>query len=523
MTERTNTILNSNQPPFWKTGSLVFIGIAAAMAGLISPINGITFDILLIFSLSLTAMIALIALAAKNTNETGGFALLTVMATTLQVALATSVAKHLLIQQTLGSIVNMTEQLITANRYINMASIYIAVAALLITLETMRKKIIKLRSHRNQLEEYITPIREIGIKGMTESNYISDEHAHRLQQSISKEKLFHYKNTRAAIFIASCALFESIVTASIIFNNITDNTIVSMAIGSACILYLSAFVSVVSCSHLAGKNTPIEIVADQQSHQTQSEPIEVICSDSLKPEEIIDTSFADDEPVIIEQSPAQIKVTPQANAAEQPAEIIDETTDDDSSQPAPYLWTWKIGIAQKAVDMFEQHSKDGNKIFLMAADNIRDLPVTAAIDIAMKTVKKRMRCLLVDFDFVHNLASKVFNAKSPSGCGMISHTCIENLHMFSAGKLSVNNITEFKNTMTNLIDKYDVVLIYAPALKGLATKQKIASCIDSAMLFGSEDSANCDAMSKFGRILRKLDTNIIEPTLNNHSTASANA
>lgn len=510
----TATKTNDTQPNikpgfFWNTGSLIFTGISAVLVGFIVPVSAAAFDVLLIFSVTLTATLALISVLAKNTFETSGFSISAVLTSALQIALAASVAEHLFMHRPVGNIVYFAERVITSNRYVNMASIYVAVALFLTTLEIMRKKIVLLINNRTRLEDYISPIRRIGIEGMSEKNLISDLEAEKLFAAVSAEKLFHRKNTKAAFFILSCALFESLVAASIIFNNITDNAVVSMAIGSASILYISAFVSLLSCAHLSGKNAPIEISSDTASPRSRTEHIEIICDRSDEPEDIIDASFVS-EPVCADIA--------HRTDADIPDTVLEPTSGDDLPlQPAtggPEFWTCKSGTSETAHKTILKGVSEGKKIILMASSDIRDLPVTVAVDTAMKTVRTYGKCLLVDFDFVHNSASKVFGLTAPFASGMVTCTCISGLHLFSAGRANINNISAFNNTMSHCSDRYDAVLIYAPAVTGLATMRQLAACIDGAMLFSPCGRTSSDSTLKFYETLKDNGVSILNPDKN---------
>ena len=479
----------------WKNGSLVLTAAAAAIFGLILPLSGITFDVLLIFCLSLTAAIVLIAIAAKNTSETAGFPQLVVMTTAFQVCLSIAAVKLMMSDGEPGYIVNRLGGLVTSGGYIKIASISLSVAVPLMTFISMRKKEQTLKRTSIELIEYVSPMREIGIKGMEETAYISGDYARQLHDMVDKEKWFHFKTSRSAAFVLYCSEFELLVILIAVMMVLAGRIASPIAFTASGMLYLSALVTMLSCGKLAKKNVPMEIDADVCGGIRTPEPVEVVR------EEIIDEDHIEDN--IIEHK-----------------HVIEEITSKDRVIESGFvsdhrIWTWKVNTPNKALESVIECVDNGDKFFLMASDSIKDMPVTAAVNTAMKIAKNVGKCLLVDFDFVHRSISKIFGASAcPSG-RISEQTGIGNLHVWSAADSSTNNVSEFKDAMAYISERYEAVLIYAPAIKGLATKQQIATCVDCAMLFADAENSNIDSMVKFEEILNANNTRVLDAGGNN--------
>ncbi len=85
-----------------------FLIIAAAtglIGGLLFPLSGYIYDIVIVFCLCLTAVTLLITVRAKNASDASGFGVLIVTAGTLHMAMSTALAKLILMRDDAGFIV----------------------------------------------------------------------------------------------------------------------------------------------------------------------------------------------------------------------------------------------------------------------------------------------------------------------------------------------------------------------------------------------------------------------------------
>ena len=499
MTSNNRSQLNSPTGNIWQHKSLIASALSAIMIGLLLPLSGIVFDISVIFSLSLTAAILLIAVIAKNNGETAGFPSFVLIATLLQIALITAAVKLLFANGNTGSIAQLFDKTATLDKSIQAAGFLTLSLVSLSFLHIIYKKTKTVNAISVESISYIAPLKRVGIETLADNDFIDQNQVNELNTKVGQEIQFHFKTATTANFIIWCAIFE--FSALTVGAFATKNHVMASAlIGTAG--QALALVSIAACMSLAKKNVQIPVETNTKTEKGRSKKIEVICND-VTYNDVDDTIYT---------NPAEADINEHMIETAFISQSSDESfiVENDSRLP---LWQWdKEHSAEMISELIESACSGEQKTILMTSETIRDLPVTAPVEIGMKTAKKGLKCLLVDFDFVHNSISKTFGAAGSGQTGQPFETCIENLHIWSAADSSKNNVYEFKNSVKKFGYKYDSILIYAPAIKGRATKKHIATCVNKAMLFGNEKISANDALMRFEEILKSHDTKIIAPS-----------
>ena len=235
---------------------------------------------------------------------------------------------------------------------------------------------------------------------------------------------------------------------------------------------------------LSQKTAPLEVETEKSDTNNKVKKIEVI----------------DDQHETIEGQLDNITILPCKKIID--TEFIDTLY-------SRFAWTWGDADTYRAIsDLIENIHNNHKRTILFASQSIKYLPVTALVNVAMKTARKGLRCLLVDFDFTHHSLSKTFGAV---GAGKPVDTCIKNLKIWSPRETQTNYIQEFKNSINQFKEQFDTILIYAPAITGRATQQQIATCIDTAMLFDGGKTTEKTSLSKLYEILKSNDVELILP------------
>ena len=99
------------------------------------------------------------------------------------------------------------------------------------------------------------------------------------------------------------------------------------------------------------------------------------------------------------------------------------------------------------------------KIVLLAANNISELPVTVAVNTAIRILKQNSSCLLVDTDNNRNALSRVFEIEPDKIQQNPIKTCIDGLSVHT-----ITNLSENLKTLVEFSNEYDRIIIYAPNL-----------------------------------------------------------
>jgi len=135
---------------------------------------------------------------------------------------------------------------------------------------------------------------------------------------------------------------------------------------------------------------------------------------------------------------------------------------------------------------------------LMGAQKASELPVTAAVNLAVGLARKGRQCLLVDTDCQRNTIAKVFDVESggslkPCADNSAIPTCIKGLCVWPAsafeGGSSLVSGQELRQVVASAVSRYNHVIIYAPIMGMVSDLAELADCIDAAVLFGQENDS----------------------------------
>ncbi len=160
------------------------------------------------------------------------------------------------------------------------------------------------------------------------------------------------------------------------------------------------------------------------------------------------------------------------------------------------------------------------KTTLMAAESVKELPVTIPVNIAVHLAQRNQKCLLIDLDLKRGVISKVFDIDSGDGSNRVRGeaiaTCINNLWVWAASNFNKGDgeteVTNIKDVIARLESRYERLVVYAPNIKLLADRCRIADCVGAAILFGSKSKIEGSSISDFHKLLKSSGCEILKPT-----------
>ncbi len=556
------------QTQLMRTRTLLIAGVATITAGLLLPLSDRIFDVLLIFSLSLTIAVLIITFSARRAVEVSGFPLLIVLAAMLRMALSVAGSKLILSQGSAGTIIGFFGGIFVRDNFV---FTILALGVLTVVIFGTISKAAKSISHTT--EEFvadIVPARQISIDNDLNTGLIDHSQAIRLRDGIARETGFFVAMTGAAKFILCAAVIElmivvvdivaSIATAQgppaaaqmsagySLYEGLQNGHLkIHATLGAGMITQISALLAAMACKYLVRK-TYVPCAANGQFGRGKAtERVKVVSSEVPSPP-------------AAESQYGNAVVAIQAQATAEDLGWLDgsqcmENGKDDFSQtvpsstkalrhdlltseiecvfePSPYLW--------KAADdgdyygtiteLIESKSGDDAKTILMAAESAKELPVTVPVNIAIRLARKGQRCLLIDFDLKRDAISSVFDINPKGADDAVyreavtteSPTGINNLWVWSASRLTNTDKdsenhepVNIKKALASLENRYDRVVVYAPDMGRLADLDGIAACVQAAMLFGAEselvDEVESCHMSDFYELLNSCGCKILQP------------
>lgn len=498
-------------------------GALAVLAGLIVSLPGKAIDVLLVFNLSLTAALVVIALSAKRPAELGGFALLVIFTTLMRLAAGAAVSRAILLQGWAGAIVSTTGGLLVGTGRVRPGVVlFLAAAAIIFGLVWKLAQGIRKSALRFVTE--IMPVRKLGVETDLNAGLIDNLQGQELNEKINCQGRFFAAMTGAGRFI----FFDAVITLILISVNITaglalacmDVPIGSMpgqvyaglAVGAGLIAQLPGLVVALASRSLLNKQF-FKIGADGGTGQAEG-PLSVKVVSSEQAGRQMQTTAAGNAPrfcEILEQKKTHVEKDADFEPLQddQPRENKPDTAKKSAQRDNFY-----DGLAEQ----IEAVGSEKAGTILLAASTTAQLGVTTAVNIAARVARKEQRCLLVDTDAKRNAVAKVFElgGESPAGGLKVpAKTCIDNLWVWPGENFAQHNIMTLSQKIGQLSRKFHRIIIYAPnILEASAACEQLAGCMQVAMLFDSQDSSENVSMGRLRERLKASGCEIFEPMMN---------
>ncbi len=509
---KTNSNTNGNLGIIGRGDFLFTAGACAIIVGLLFPLSGRVFDVLLIFSISLTVAVLIVTFSARRALEVSGFPLLIVLTTSLRTVLSTASVRLIFSGADSGTIIDFFGDFAIGNS--EKPAILIFAIAAIICFVVICKAVKSIRRTAAEFTCDIAPVRQIGINSDLDAGLIDENQALSLRRQITGEVGFFVAMSGAARFILCIAVIELFIaivniTASVtipaatsITSALPPRTYANLAVGSGMMIQIPALLAALSCGLLVRKSWACAVANNtlDESQHSQSKRIKIVATE-VRPG--TSTQLQHDDTISY--------VETKEKAVAKDADWLDEKSEKDNLG----MWSWKEIKERNRYDAIaklieDKSGKDAGTI-LMAAENVEELGVTVPVNIAIHLAKKGRKCLLIDLDSARNAVSKVFDIETDGpGRGEIA-ACIKNLWIWPASNLGKGDATEFKNTICDLQSRYDRLIIYAPNVKALDGCKTIADSVGSAILFGAEDRGADSAVSSLGALLISCGCEILEP------------
>ncbi|MHC4571763.1 MAG: FHIPEP family type III secretion protein [Planctomycetota bacterium] len=505
---------------------LILTGTIAVIAGLLFPLKGHILDVLLIFSLSLTAAVVIITFSARAALQVLGFPLLIVLATMLRMALSLACSKLTLSQANTGTIISVFGTILVRSNCV-LAILVFGVLTVVIfgIICKAAKGVSRIAS---EFTANIVPIKQISIDSDLNAEVIDNSQALKLRGKIAREAGFFVAMSGAAKFMLCCATIE---LAAIIVNivggmaigtvtpttaEMSVKTYATLAIGAGTITQISALLVAVASLYLVRKSLTSPAANMRISEQEFTKRIEVIARE-------VGCSQA------IESQYGNIKA--EKKVITEDLEWFDEPTAGEKEKDDVSLWSLENAKDSDYYDtiaeLIASKSADEAKTILIAAESIQELPVTIPVNIAIHLAQKGQKCLLIDLDLERDAISKVFDVDSTDHTdkvqtkAMATTTCISNLWIWPASNFGKSDrdvdVTNINDVITTLKSHYDRLIIYAPNVGMPASddRDRIASRAQAAMLFGKEpgpqDKFEGSAINDFHKLLISYGCAILKP------------
>ncbi len=501
---------------------LVFTAaVLPLLAGLLLPLSPQVLDMFWGLSLCFTMVLIIIAFSAKNSHELSSYPSLMFIAAIVRIVLAAATGRMILLNDVGCIIVESTGKLISAVSPAWVLIIIPITAIVFVTIIGRSSKKISETSLTFTLET--TPIKKIGVKNDMNMGLINTGQAEELSRRIANEERFYVNMIGISKMLwCDAAIAGLIVIVTILgqafmisLNKIgaDSQTALSHSVGLAAggaILSLvpSLFVSMAS-GFLLTKSS-MTLSKQPEGEQRNAEKIEIVSDETgeretvelLNPEFVSVMEKTEAKPIVAE---AEVKVVDfEPVGTKQEGSVV--TAPKLLEEPKQFCETgdYYSNIASK-VAMFTDNSLPT----IFAARKLEHLPVTVAINTAIKLAKKGLSCLIIDTDAKRNAVAKVFDIKSDAISDAPVATCIEKVSIATGRSLKAKNLVQLKENVKEICSGFDRVVIYAPHICSTSTFKTLSAISSNAIVFTRSGKND-----KLARLFDRSDCNlagIIEP------------
>ncbi|MHC4616152.1 MAG: FHIPEP family type III secretion protein [Planctomycetota bacterium] len=535
----------------------VFVsGTIAVLTGLLLPLPTQVLDVLLIFNLSLTAAVLIIAFSAQEALQVQSFPFLIVVVTALRLALTAACAKLALLQGNAGTIVRILAQVAVNGNLMFTVSVFSLLVAVIFGI--VCKAVKGISQAGEEFVSDVVPIRRTVVDSDLKEGVISEGQALSLRTTIAREQSFFLKMTGAAKFVLCSAVIELVIVLLSVAGSIgvavatstsaeaPANAYTTSALGAGAVTQISLLIVALASAHLVRRSLVPPAAGDRsaESQVLEAGRIKVASEEMLPPRKppqlqfesilipaegalMVESKFVDSTLAEIESAAGaditfehnQHTTSKGATPSDAPGKSCTDKTADDFS-----WWTWRQvrdnNCYESIADLIRSKSTDNIKTVFMAAQTVAELPVTIPINIALCLARKEQRCLLVDLDSERDAVARVFqiDGKGPENeRGRPGKpTCISNLSIWPAsdfGKCEKEREwSKLKDIITLAKAEYDHIIFYAPQTQSLVQPAKAANSMDAAILFGhSANEAENPSLGDLHRLVTASGCEIIRP------------
>ncbi len=472
-----------------------FIFTTAALSllgGLLAPMGAQLLDVLWVLSVCLGGAIVLIAFSAKESGELSSFPLLLVAGSWLRIVLTAASARLIFLGGTGGVIIESIGGAIGSGRtmWTMVITPVAAIAAGLVVYGATRR----IMKASLSFAFDTMPLKKISIETELNAGIIDNDKAASLKDKIASETQF-YLNMAGVTKLLRCdaavAVLVVIVTGAgqiaitaidrmSTGGGILTQTYVSLAAGVAILALGPAVLTSAAAAHLLGKSSLS--LGGGASAEQRSRTIKIVSQESGRREkvELLNPDF-------VEVGPRQAVV------------VKNKSSDENIASFEPVS---RAGKGQsKSIRCIEKYNSiedyyndiarrienlpSEQKAVLFGAGSVEELPVTVAVNVAIKISKKGRRCLLIDADAERNAIAKVFELGADQIKDRVAETCIKNLSIRSGGDLAGADIRMAKERIQTIAKGYDRVIIYAPNMNSASMGEILSGIVASAIVFES--------------------------------------
>jgi len=503
-----NPMDNAVEPrrPAWSRPEVVFITAALVLLGaLLVPFSATVLAVIWVCTFCLAGAVTIICLAAGSSSDLIGFVPLASSAILLRLAALAAASRRITQQDPPDPLSNATGLFLAQNWPLGAILVCLLLAAIVsIAVFASSQKI--LLASTGYIRR-ILPLKRIGIETDMRMGVITDEQAQTLAQRIVTEYRFFAGMQGVATLIRSeIAIIVVVLLACVLMPALGPDSqtlsgqafmaqYIPPVVGLAVFTLVPAVIAAGACGTMMSADT-LALRSEKAPENTpaMTKKITIVARDSNTPEdiELLNPDFAlhdnekitDFEPLESESAGPDTSSPASRNAFEealQNAQALEPAPE--APDPGDFM------SCRNAEEYYEKISKMILSAMparvLLAARTPADLPVTVAVNVAIRLAQKHKKVLLVDADTSRSALAQVFELDPRAVQKKAMPTCFENLSVCGVPSEKLSRLFQ-KSAVTRV---FDMTLVYAPDTRELKIKPS-----DSLLTFYFSQDAEPDAL-----------------------------
>ncbi len=437
---------------------LMWAGGALLLAAWLIPLSEKLLDVLWICGFLLSAASAVVCLAARRVSDLTGFSPLLSGLILLRLVAQAAAGRHIVRDQPAGILLGWTGTTLAAGQPLAAVLICLLLAAICVFVVFVASQRVALAA--GHYLRHVLGQKQTGVETDLRLGVIDADQADVLADRIADERRFFYRMQRiallmrvevviAVIVLLACMVFPAAgSTVNLPYGTHVLSVIAPSVVALSIFSLIPAVAVAVTCGKLMSKESLVPLRAGEpgEAASPQAKRITVVALDSEGAE---DTELLNPDFVQHRRGEQIAEFEPQDPPAPNPdASLITDVTCRNANEYYEKLSRVICSITSRP------------RVILLASDKVQSLPVTVAVNTAIRLSQENQRVLLVDTDAARNAVGSVFDLDAETMRRKVQASCLENL---SVGCVPAEKLDPFLRNK-KVLEYFSTILIYTPNL-----------------------------------------------------------
>lgn len=478
--------LKFESPPA-RPGAGMLLGAGLILlAAIFLPLPEKLLDVLWICTFCLSGAVIIICLAARSSSDLVGFVPMISGLIFLRLTTEAAVGRHIIRDEPAGILLSQTGSALASAR--PLVAVLVCLLLVVIGVFVIFTACQRITQASKHYLNRIFPLKRMGIETDLRLGVIDCDQADELTRRIAAEGRFFFRMGRTALLMRTEAIMAVFIllaclvfpaagnTAGLPYGTEMLSAVAPPVVALSIFALIPSLLVAVSCGMLMSRQTltlrPNQPDASASPH---AKTITVVALDSEGAE---DTEL----------------LNPDFMQHRQGYEQIAEFEPEGESVPEGTASVVTDISCRNAKEYYEKLSRvictitSRPRVILLASDKVDSLPVTVAVNTAIRLAQEKQRVLLVDTDDQRNAVGSVFDLDAESMRKKVQASCLENLSVCCVPAEKLNPFLRNEK----VLGYFNTTLIYTPNLQAVCANPDGKAVKPGAFYFVEEGDSGSE-------------------------------